>query len=107
MLQAERQGGLDVAGDGPGPAGQAQVAERARLGQGEVGPQVGHLVEQEREAGLGLGDAELAQVEVDHRLAELGQVDPGRLDAVAVGHVEEVDPWHGVPLVALLLSVSD
>jgi hypothetical protein len=63
-------------------------------------------VEQEREAGLGLGDAELAQVEVDHRLAELGQVDPGRLDAVAVGHVEEWIRGMGVPLVAVLLSLS-
>jgi len=71
--------------------------------------QVGHLVEQEREAGLGLGDAEPSQVEVDNRLAELGQVDPGCLDAVAVGHVEEVDPWHGPAsrrAAALLLSLT-
>src|SRR4029450_9312010 len=40
---------------------------------------------------------EPAQVPLDHRLAELGEVDAGGLDAVAVGHVEQVDARHGKP----------
>ena len=41
--------GLDVRGNRPAPAGQPQVAERPRLGQRQAGPDVRHLVEQERE----------------------------------------------------------
>ena len=65
-----------------------------RLGQRDLRPHVGHLVEQEREADLGLGHAEPAQIEVDHRLAELRQPGPGGLHAVAVGDVKEVNLWH-------------
>ena len=74
--------------------------------QGHVGPDVGRLVEQEREAQLGLGHTESAQVEVDHRLAELGQPGPCRLHAVAVGHVEEVNRWHGTTMTVSSMCIN-
>src|SRR5260370_127463 len=82
------------------PAGQPQVTERTGAGERDLGADVGNLVEQGGKADLRLGDAEFAQIEVDHRLAELRQPGPGRLDAVAVGDVEEVDARHGLPFVS-------
>jgi hypothetical protein len=99
--QAERHGLLDVGGDPAAPAGEAQVAERARLLQRHLRPHVGHLVEEEREADLGLRDAEAAQVPVDHRLAELGQPGACGLHAIAVGHVQEMHSWHATTLTQL------
>ena len=78
VAQPQRRRPLDIAGHRPAPAGQPQVPERARLGQGELRADIGHLVEQEREPDLGLGHPEPAQIEVDHRLAELGQAEAGR-----------------------------
>ena len=90
----DRHGGLDVGRDGPAPAGQPQVAERARLRQRQAGPDVGRLVEQEREPDLGLRHPQPPQVEVDHHLAELRQPRPRGLHPVPVGHVKKVDRWH-------------
>ena len=54
----DRHRSLDVGRDGPAPAGQPKVAERARLRERQARPDVGHLVEQERESDLGLGHAQ-------------------------------------------------
>ena len=94
VLEPELRRALHVTGDRAAPAGEPQVAERAGLRERGLRADVGHLVEQEREADLGLRDAQLAQVEVDHRLAELRQPGPGRLHPVAVRDVEEVDACH-------------
>ncbi len=94
MAQPERRRVLHVRGHRPAPARQPQRAERAGLGQGKVGPDVGHLVKQERKADLRLRHAQLAQVEVDHGLAELRQAGARGLHAVPVGHVEEVNNGH-------------
>jgi hypothetical protein len=106
VRQPERRGPLDVGRDGPAPPRQPQVTEGPGAGQRHVGPDVGHLVEQEREADLRLRHAQPAQVEVDHRLAELGQPGPRGLHAVAVGDIEEMNGRHpGPPLVSYIRSV--
>ena len=90
-LRLIEQGALD---EGSLP----ELAARVGVGERHLRADVGHLVEQEREADLGLRDPEPRQVHVDHRLAELGQAGPGRLDPVTVGDVQEVDAWHGIRL---------
>jgi len=98
----EVQAALDVLQEGPrfadrlfaDTAVELQTVVIAGLRQGHVGPDVGDLVEQEREADLGLGHAQPAQVEIDHHLAELGQARPCRLHPVPVGHVEKMNRWH-------------
>jgi hypothetical protein len=87
LARPDGHGGLDIGRHGPAPAGKAQVTECASLREGQARPHVGHLVEQEREADLGLGHAQPPQIEVDHHLAELGQARPRGLHPVPVGHV--------------------
>jgi hypothetical protein len=104
MAKTEWQGSLDIASDRPAPTGQAQRSEGTGVGQRDLGLDVRDLMEQERETDLGLRHPEAPQVEVDHRLAELAQPGPGCLNTVAVGDVEEMDPWHAchVDTVALV-----
>src|SRR6185437_14618930 len=106
VLKAQGQGLLDVGGHAPAPARQQQAAERAGLGQRHLSAHVRNLVEQEREADLGLRHAEPPKVEVHHRLTELGQPGPRGLHAVAVGHVEEVNVRHAIHVDANRESTS-
>jgi hypothetical protein len=97
VAQPQRQRTLNVSGHRPAPAGQPHRTERPGLGEGNVGPDVRHLMEEEREASLGLCHTQLGEVEVDHRLAELRQPRARGLHPVAVGHVEEVNDRHVIP----------
>jgi len=100
VAQPERDRAFHVGRDGAAPPGQSQRPEGTSLGQGNTGSDVGHLVKQEREADLGLGHAELGQVEVDHRLAELGQAGAGGLRAIAVRGAEVMLASAGQPTAA-------
>jgi hypothetical protein len=81
--------------DGPDPAAEAHAAEDAQAGQFEVGVQVVPFVVGHRESELGLEDAHAGHVQVDDRLLEFGEADAGRLHAVPIGHVNQVNRRHG------------
>jgi hypothetical protein len=96
MAQSERECGLNVTGECSAPAGEQHWTERASLRQGEIRSYIRSLVEEEREPDFRLRNTETSKVEVDHRLAELRQAGAGRLHPVAVGHVKNVNRWHGL-----------
>ncbi len=94
VAQAKRDCLLHVGRDCAAPPGQPQVAEGSGPRKRNVRADVGLFVEEERKPDLGLRYAQLGQVEVDHRLAELGQAGARCLDAVAVGDIQEMDLSH-------------
>ena len=96
---------LHIAGDGSYPSLKTDRLEHTHLRQLQICLQIVGLVLGGGEAKLGLKYPHLVQVDIYHRLFQLGKTELGGLYAVSIGYINKINLGHVVPPVEFNHSI--